>query len=59
MTLYQKFAARWKFHLHYHQMLILSQNETSIHEEYFACGTSTYHDGFYYQKHLQTGPCYK
>ena len=46
MTPYQKFEVRWKFHLHYHQVLILSQNETSIHEEHFACGTFSYHDGF-------------
>ena len=59
MTPCQKNEVRWKFHLHYHQMLILSQNETSIHEEYFCSCTFSYHDGFYKQKHAQTGSRYK
>ena len=59
MTSYQKFEVRWKFHLHYHQVLILSQNETSIHEEYFACGTFSYQRGFVNEKPAQRRPCYK
>ena len=31
----QKFEVGWKFHLHHHQVLILSQNETSIDKDYF------------------------
>ena len=40
-------------------MLILSQNQTSIHKEHFRCGTFSYQQGFITEKHVQRGPRYK
>ena len=34
-------------------VLILNQNQTSIHEEHFACGTFSYELGFINEKHVQ------
>ena len=49
-------AARWKSYFHDHQILIPSQNETSIHEEYFACGRFSYQFGFVNEKYVQRRP---
>ena len=46
VTLCKTTALRWKSDFHYHLMLILNQNQTSTHEEYFACGTFSYRQGF-------------
>ena len=54
-----KNGVRWKSKLHCHLMLILSQNQTSIHEEYFPCGTFSYQHGFVNEKHVQRGPRHK
>ena len=52
-------ALRWKSHLHYHLMLVFSQNQTSIHEEHFACGTFSYQQGSVNEKHVQKGQSHK
>ena len=52
MTPVQKTYARWKSHFYYYLVLILSQNETSIHKEHFACGTFSYEVGFVDEKHV-------
>ena len=55
----QKIDVRWKSQLHYHLMRIISQNQTLIHQEHFACCTSSYQHGFLDEKHVQRGPRYK
>ena len=40
-------------------MLILSQNQTSIDEEYFPCCRFSYQHGFVDKKHVQRGPRHK
>ena len=40
-------------------MLILSQNQTSIYEEDFACGRFSCQICFVYEKHVRRGPRYK
>jgi hypothetical protein len=59
MTPCKTTAPRWKSHFRYHLLAILSENQTSIHEEHFACGTFSYQRGFVDEKHVQRGQCYK
>ena len=39
--------------------LILSQNQASIHEEYFPCDKFSYQPGFINEKHVRRGQRYK
>ena len=55
----QKIEVRWKSELHCHLILILGQNQTSIHEEYFSCGTFSFQRGFVNEKHVQRDARYK
>ena len=59
MTPCQKVGARQKSQFHCHMMPILSQNQTSIHEEHFPCSTVSYQRGFDDEKHVQRGEWYK
>ena len=53
MTPCKTIALRWKSHFHYHQVLILTRNETSICKEHFPCGTFSYQHGFVNEKYVQ------
>ena len=55
----QKIEVRWKSKWYDHMMLILSQNQTSIHEKHFPCGTFSYQHGFINEKHVQRGSSHK
>ena len=55
MTPFQNFGLRWKSQLHCHLMLILNQKKTSIYEEYFSCGTFSYHQSLVNEKLVQRG----
>ena len=59
MTPSQKIEAGWKSQWHYHMVLTLTQDQTSIPEEYFPCCTFSYRQGFVIHEHVWTGPCYK
>ena len=48
-----KIEVIWESQLHCHLMLILSQNQTSIHEEYFACGIFSFQRSFVNEEHIK------
>ena len=55
MTPCKTTALRWKSHLHYHLVHILTRNETSIHREHFTCGTFSYQKCCVNEKLVQRG----
>ena len=59
MILCKTTATRWKSYFRDQQVLILSQNETSIHEKHFACDRFPYRIGVINEKHVQTSQSHK
>ena len=51
-----KIWSRWRCQLHCHMVLILNQNQTFVHQEYFACGTFSYQHCFVDKKLVQRRP---